>query len=80
MNTLKKMICGMSLAALLLTPALKAQGYEDNYDGGYAYEDSQRASYVTPTIALGLLALAAAVAIVSMDHSSGSSSSGHAHS
>lgn len=76
MNTLKKLICGMSLAALLFTPALRAQCCEGSCNEGYAYENTQRACFISPTVALGLLAIASAVAIACMNRSGSSSGGG----
>lgn len=68
MTSLKKMITGATVFAMLGVPMLQAGS-----NAGYGYADSQRASYITPTVALGALTIAAVVAVLCMDRSSSGS-------
>ncbi|MFQ5729999.1 MAG: hypothetical protein ACE5GN_06530 [Waddliaceae bacterium] len=79
MNRFKKMIAVLTLAATLSTSAgILNADYCSDCNSGCGYDDCCRAPCISPTVALGTVAVVAAIAIII--HNKKNSHSHHAHS
>ena len=75
MSKINKIISlGLIAGMFASVPAQAAEWMDDN--PGYGYEECCQASYMTPTIAIGVLAIAAIIIVAVQD----SSGHGHGHS
>jgi hypothetical protein len=78
MKKLKKFVAAATLLAISTASINEVEGQYYSDTGGYGYEESSMSPALTPSIALGTVALVAIIA-VAIRHGSRGHSHGHAH-